>query len=98
MAMSRGCVRIMVNKEEKKKYPRKGKKDYPEKWPRTSATVWHEDLEIFKELANIKFSEDQMNNAWQEAVEMWISANINLYDKEAEEKKRKAEELKKRYQ
>lgn len=65
---------------------------------RTSASVMPEDLNVFKELANIKFDEDQMNNAWQEAVEMWIAANIDLYDKEAEEKKKKAEELKKKYQ
>lgn len=65
---------------------------------RTSASVMPEDLNVFKELANIKFNEDPMNNAWQEAIEMWIAANINLYDKEAEEKKKKAEELKKRYQ
>ena len=64
---------------------------------RTSASVKPEDLTVFKELANIKFDEDPMNNAWQEAVKMWIGANINLYDQEAEEKKKKAEELKKKY-
>lgn len=65
---------------------------------RTSASVQPEDLNVFKELANIKFDEDPMNNAWQEAVEMWIAKNITLYDEEAEEKKKKAEELKKKYQ
>lgn len=56
---------------------------------RTSASVKPEDLKTFRELANIKFDKDPMNNAWQEAVEMWIKANSGWYNKKAEEVKKK---------
>ncbi len=99
-------IDMVSREEEMKKYPRKGIRDKDEKireetkqkWPRTSATVWYEDLAIFKEIANEKFDEDPMNNAWQEAVEMWISANADYIYKKAEEKKKRVKEIKNKYE
>lgn len=107
MATSLKYVIDMVSREEEmKKYPRKDirakdekiKEEAKKRWPRTSATVWYEDLDIFKEIANAKFHEDPMNNAWQEAIEMWISANADYIYKKAEEKKKRVNEIKNKYE
>jgi len=45
---------------------------------RTSATVFKEDLQKFKALARLKFDEDPMNNAWKEAVKLFIKENKHL--------------------
>lgn len=45
---------------------------------RTSATVFKEDLQKFKALARLKFDEDPMNNAWKEAVKLFIRENKHL--------------------
>lgn len=52
---------------------------------RTSATVFTEDLRLFKAIARLKFKSDPMNNAWKEAVTLFIRENKDLlketYDK-----------------
>jgi hypothetical protein len=52
---------------------------------RTSATVFKEDLQKFKSIARLKFDSDPMNNAWKEAVKLFIRENKHLlketYDK-----------------
>lgn len=45
---------------------------------RTSATVFKEDLQTFKAIARLKFDEDPMNNAWKEAVKLFIQDNKHL--------------------
>lgn len=45
---------------------------------RTSATVFKDDLQKFKSIARLKFEEDPMNNAWKEAVKLFIIENKNL--------------------
>lgn len=45
---------------------------------RTSATVFKEDLQTFKAIARLKFDEDPMNNAWKEAVKLFIQENKHL--------------------
>lgn len=45
---------------------------------RTSATVFKEDLQKFKAIARLKFDEDPMNNAWKEAVKLFIQENKHL--------------------
>lgn len=52
---------------------------------RTSATVFTEDLQLFKAIARLKFKSDPMNNGWREAVKLFIRENKHLlketYDK-----------------
>ena len=50
---------------------------------RTSATVFKEDLQTFKALARLKFDNDPMNNAWKEAVKLFIQENKNLLEETA---------------
>lgn len=45
---------------------------------RTSATVFKEDLQKFKSIARLKFEIDPMNNAWKEAVKLFIQENKHL--------------------
>jgi hypothetical protein len=45
---------------------------------RTSATVFKEDLKTFKSIARLKFNTDPMNNAWKEAVKLFIQDNKKL--------------------
>lgn len=45
---------------------------------RTSATVFKEDLQKFKSIARLKFDSDPMNNAWKEAVKLFIQQNKYL--------------------
>jgi hypothetical protein len=45
---------------------------------RTSATVFKEDLKKFKSIARLKFDADPMNNAWKEAVKLFIQENKHL--------------------
>jgi hypothetical protein len=45
---------------------------------RTSATVFKEDLQKFKSIARLKFDTDPMNNAWKEAVKLFIRENKHL--------------------
>lgn len=42
---------------------------------RTSATVNRKDFRLFKAIANLKFDKDPLNNAWQEAVKLFIENN-----------------------
>lgn len=50
---------------------------------RTSATVFKDDLKTFKSLARLKFDEDPMNNAWKEAVKLFIQENKILFEETA---------------
>ena len=52
---------------------------------RTSATVFKEDLQTFKALARLKFDNDPMNNAWKEAVKLFIQDNKKLLKETAEQ-------------
>lgn len=45
---------------------------------RTSATVFKEDLQKFKAIARLKFDNDPMNNAWKEAMKLFIQENKPL--------------------
>lgn len=50
---------------------------------RTSATVFKEDLQKFKAIARLKFDKDPMNNAWKEAMNLFIKNNKNLLEETA---------------
>ena len=50
---------------------------------RTSATVFKEDLQTFKAIARLKFDHDPMNNAWKEAVKLFIQENKKLLEETA---------------
>ncbi len=52
--------------------------DPEQKETRTSATVFKEDLQKFKSIARLKFDADPMNNAWKEAVKLFIQENKYL--------------------
>jgi hypothetical protein len=52
---------------------------------RTSATVFKEDLRKFKAIARLKFEEDPMNNAWKEAVKLFIQDNKHLLKETADQ-------------
>lgn len=45
---------------------------------RTSATVFTVDLQLFKAIARLKFDSDPMNNAWKEAVNLFIHENKHI--------------------
>lgn len=45
---------------------------------RTSATVFTQDLKIFRVLARLKYENDPMNNAWKEAVKLFNEQNKHL--------------------
>jgi hypothetical protein len=45
---------------------------------RTSATVFTQDLKVFRTLARLKFDKDPMNNAWKEAVKLFNEQNKHL--------------------
>jgi len=45
---------------------------------RTSATVTSKKLVIFKAIAGLKFEEDPMNSAWEEAVTLFLKDNKEL--------------------
>lgn len=45
---------------------------------RTSATVFEEDFQIFKSIATLKFSKDPLNNAWKEAIQLFVNKNRDL--------------------
>ncbi|MBF4474574.1 hypothetical protein [Methanobacterium formicicum] len=52
---------------------------------RTSATVFKDDLKTFKAIARLKFDSDPMNNAWKEAVILFIQQNKSLLKETAEQ-------------
>lgn len=58
------------------------------KTTRTAATVFVDRLEIFKEIARIKYKKDPVNTAWQEAMELFIENNIDAYLKRYEQVKK----------
>lgn len=45
---------------------------------RTSATVFVEDFQTFKAIANLKFSKDPLNNGWKEAIQLFVESNKDL--------------------
>jgi len=45
---------------------------------RTSATIFDEDFQIFKSIATLKFSKDPLNNAWKEAIKLFIKENKDI--------------------
>jgi hypothetical protein len=45
---------------------------------RTSATVFTDDLKLFRTIARLKFDRDPMNNAWKEAVKLFNEKNMYL--------------------
>ena len=46
---------------------------------RTSATVNKKDFRKFKALANLKYDNDPLNNAWQEAVRLFLEKYKNEF-------------------
>lgn len=50
---------------------------------RTSATVFKDDLQTFKAIARLKFDKDPMNNAWKEAIKLFIQDNKGLLEETA---------------
>lgn len=52
---------------------------------RTTAKVFTEDLETFKTIARIKFDSDFVNNAWKEAVNLFIIENKDILLEKIEE-------------
>lgn len=44
---------------------------------RTSATVNKKDFKLFKAIANLMYDKDPLNNAWQEAVRLFIEEHKN---------------------
>ena len=52
---------------------------------RTSATVFTEDLQTFKSIAKLKFEKDPMNNAWKEAVKLFVIENKHLLKEKFDE-------------
>nr|WP_319372505.1 hypothetical protein [uncultured Methanobacterium sp.] len=45
---------------------------------RTSATVTSKKLVIFKAVAGLKYDEDPMNSAWEEAATLFLKHNKEL--------------------
>lgn len=45
---------------------------------RTAATVYVDDLKLFKALARLKFDSDPVNTAWKESVQLFIRENKHL--------------------
>lgn len=58
------------------------------KTTRTAATVFVEKLKTFKEIARIKYNKDPVNTAWQEAMDLFIEENKDVYLKRYEEVKK----------
>lgn len=63
----------------------------PNKTTRTAATVYLSKLKTFKEIARIKYDKDPVNSAWQEAMELFIEKNNDVYLKRYEEVKKHSE-------